>query len=147
MLIKQYLDVLLRPNGRAFFLSRLVSNAFILDVGCGNNSPFKTKKILPKCTYYGIDVGDYNQARPNLADEYILTDSANFTSEISKFKNQFDALISCHNLEHCEDRSGVLLAMLQSLRVGGQIFISFPSECSIAFPGRAGTLNYYGPHS
>jgi len=143
MLIKQYLDVLLRPNGRAYFLSKLASNASILDVGCGNNSPFKTKNMLPKSTYYGIDVGDYNQVRPNLADEYILTDSANFISEISKFKNQFDAVISCHNLEHCEDRNGVLLAMFQSLKVGGQIFISFPSERSIGFPSRAGTLNYY----
>ena len=37
----------------------------------------------------------------------------------------------------------MLLAMLQSLKDGGQIFISFPSERSITFPSRAGTLNYY----
>ncbi len=143
MLIKQYLDIFLRPNGRASFLSKLPSNACILDVGCGNNSPYKAKKILPNCTYVGIDVGDYNQIMPNLADEYIITDGNKFTSEIAKFKNKFDGVISSHNLEHCDDRAGTLLAMLESLKVDGQIFLSFPSEASVDFPNRAGTLNYY----
>jgi SAM-dependent methyltransferase len=143
MLIKQYIDIFLRPDGRASFLAKLPSNACILDVGCGNNSPYKTKKILPKCVYVGIDVGDYNQIKPNLADEYIVTDGNKFTSEIAKFNNRFDAVISCHNLEHCDDRTGTLLAMLQSLKVDGQIFLSFPSEASVAFPNRVGTLNYY----
>lgn len=143
MLIKQYLDVFLRQNGRASFLTRLPANACILDVGCGNSSPYKTKQILPKCIYYGIDVGDYNQIKPNLADQYIVTIGEKFTSEIAKFTHKFDAVISCHNLEHCDDRTGTLLAMLQSLKVNGQIFLSFPFEKSIFFPRRSGTLNYY----
>ena len=60
---------ILRPNGKDAFLMSLPRAAEILDVGCGNNSPFRTKKILPKCIYTGIDIGDYNQSKPNLADE------------------------------------------------------------------------------
>jgi SAM-dependent methyltransferase len=143
MLIKRWLDIFLRPNGRFSFLLKLPSNSCILDVGCGNNSPYKTKQILPKCTYYGIDVGHYNQSKPILADEYIITTGEKFTCEIAKFKNKFNAVISNHNLEHCSDRAGVLLAMLQCLKADGQIFLAFPSEESIGFPNRAGTLNYY----
>jgi SAM-dependent methyltransferase len=143
MLIKQYIDIFFRPNGRVSFLSKLPSDALVLDAGCGNNSPYKVKKILPKCTYVGIDVGDYNQTKSNLADEYIISDGNKFSSEIAKFKNNFDAVISCHNLEHCDDRVGTLKAMIESLKVDGQIFLSFPTETSIGFPSRAGTLNYY----
>jgi SAM-dependent methyltransferase len=143
MLIKQYLDVFLRSNGRAHFLSMLPANVSIFDVGCGNNSPYKTKQILPNCVYYGIDIGDHNQTKPNLADEYIVTSSERFTSEIAQFVNKFDVVISSHNLEHCDDRFGTLMAMIKCLKVGGQIFLSFPSEKSIKFPNRTGTLNYY----
>ena len=76
----------------------------ILDVGCGNNSPFHTKTVLPNCNYYGIDICDHNQTKPLLADLYIITTPDNFSFEISKYSNHFDAVISNHNLEHCDDR-------------------------------------------
>ena len=115
----------------------------ILDVGCGNNSSFAAKNILPSCIYTGIDIGDYNQTKPNMADKYILTSSECFADEISKFKNYFDAVISSHNIEHCDDREKTIKAMLDSIKPGGQLFISFPCENSVNFPNRNGTLNYY----
>ena len=128
--------------GKEVFLKTLPTNSKILDVGCGNNSPFYTKSIAPDCYYVGLDIGEYNQKKPNLADEYIVVAPEDFVGEIRKFKNCFDAVISSHNLEHCGDREGVLLAMLYSIKENGMLYISFPSVDSISFPARAGSLNY-----
>ncbi|MCZ2207541.1 methyltransferase domain-containing protein [Cylindrospermopsis raciborskii] len=132
----------LRFHGKHAFILRLNSKDSILDVGCGNNSPYKVKKILPLSYYVGIDIGDYNQLRPNLADQYILTNPKDFCSEIAKYKTYFDAVISSHNLEHCDDRMCTLKAMLESIKPGGKLYLSFPCETSLSFPRREGTLNY-----
>jgi hypothetical protein len=57
----------LRPNGKVEFLSLLPDDAVILDVGCGNNSPYRVKRIIPNSNYTGIDVGDHEQKKPNRA--------------------------------------------------------------------------------
>lgn len=137
---------------RESFLSGLPDNSKILDVGCGNTAPFYTKSILPNCTYTGLDVDGYyndlefwdrNREKPITADEYIVTTSGGFASEIERFQNEFDAVVSVHNLEHCEDRDRVLLAMLRAVKPGGMLYICFPCEQSVDFPNRTGTLNYY----
>jgi SAM-dependent methyltransferase len=143
MLIHHHLEKILRPKGKIAFLRMLKSNVKLLDVGCGNNSPFKTKQILPKCEYVGIDIGDYNQAKPNIADQYILTTPNQFAATIHQFANQCDAVISAHNLEHCDDRDATLNAMLSSLKINGCLYLSFPCKESVLFPKRYGTLNYY----
>jgi SAM-dependent methyltransferase len=143
MLVKQIIGLILRPHGKSAFLRRLDDTCSILDVGCGNNSPFYVKAILPHCQYTGIDVSDYNQSNPNLADHYIVTSPSGFVEEIAKHHNSFDALISAHNLEHCDDRYGTLNAMLSAIRVGGSLYLSFPTEDSTRFPSRSGTLNYF----
>ena len=133
----------LKKNGKTDFLSKLDKNSLILDVGCGNNSPFRTKQILPYCIYTGLDVGDYDENKSLHADNFIITNSQNFSNEIAKFSKEFDAVISSHNLEHCENREMTLAAMLESLKINGKIYLSFPCEQSINFPRRGGTLNYY----
>ena len=90
---------LLRPRGKHAFLRQLPAHARILDVGCGNNSPFVVKTILPLCHYTGVDIGDHNQTKPNVADEYLLTSPEDFARRISLFVACFDAVISAHNLE------------------------------------------------
>lgn len=114
-----------------------------MDVGCGNDSPFIVKQILPNCKYTGIDICDFNQTKPNLADHYVVTNAGNFAEEISKFSNSFHAVISSHNIEHCDDRDGTFRAILSTLKIDGKIYISFPCEDSANFPHRRGTLNYY----
>jgi SAM-dependent methyltransferase len=143
MHIKDLIIKFIRPNGKIDFLFSLPKNASILDVGCGNNSPYRTKRIIPNSTYTGIDVGDYNQTKPNKADSYVITTEENFSHEIFKFSNEFDAVISCHNIEHCNEREKTLEAMLKALKPGGKIFMSFPCEQSKYFPKRRGTLNYF----
>jgi SAM-dependent methyltransferase len=130
-------------RGREAFLRSLPRHAKILDVGCGNNSPRYTKQVLSNCHYTGLDIGDYNQIESHWADRYIITDPEGFAERILQFGSRFDAVISNHNLEHCNDREKVLEAMLGALNDGGKIYLAFPSEQTVLFPKREGSLNYY----
>ncbi len=134
---------LARPKGKTAFLSQVTKGKVLLDVGCGNNSPYFAKSVSPDCYYIGLDVGDTNQTLPNLADEYVISSPENFSTAIHRYKNKVDFLISSHNLEHCNDRFQVLNEMLSALRLNGMIYLSFPSEASQFFPLRDGPLNYY----
>lgn len=141
--MKNILRKILRPRGKLSFLSSLKEEVKILDVGCGNNSPYLVKSVLPCSNYVGLDIGDYNQSKPNLADRYILSSPSDFANQISKFNAEFDAVLSSHNIEHCNERLEVFINMLKALKTGGKIYLSFPSEESVNFPARDGTLNYY----
>ena len=138
----------LSPLSKARFLFSIEnkSEIHLLDVGCGNNSPIRVKSILNKIYYVGIDVGNYNQSKESqqkYADEYIIVNSSYFANKISTFNNLFDVVISSHNIEHCEEPQKVLLAMIKALKKDGRLFMSFPSEESLNFPSRNGTLNFY----
>ena len=143
--IKTIVKLFLRPNGKVDFLNSIPKNSFILDVGCGNNSPLLVKSFLPNSFYVGIDVGNYNNDYnvDKIADKYILSDPNYFVKSLKSIDINFDAIISSHNLEHCNDRIGVLNAMIEKLNYGGKIYLSFPSKESINFPKRIGCLNYY----
>ena len=143
MSFKDFIVKQIRPNGKVEFLSSLPDNASILDLGCGNNSPYRVKRIVLNSKYTEIDIGDYNQTKPNKAGNYILTTAESFNNEISKFSDKFDAVISFHNIEHCNNREENLEAMLNSLKIRGKIFLNFPCKESISFPKRNGTLNYF----
>lgn len=143
--LKSRIKIILKPNGLTEFLNNLNESSFILDVGCGNNSPRRVKNAKPNSYYVGIDIADYNQKinPSNYADEYIVTNSDEFTESILKIEKNFDAIISRHNIEHCEKRFETLKAMISKLNNEGKIFLSFPSEESKFFPSRNGTLNYF----
>ena len=143
--IKTLLKLFLRPNGKVDFLNSIPKNSFILDVGCGNNSPLLVKSFLPNSYYVGIDVDNYNNDYDvyKVADEYILSDPNDFVKSLLSINSNFDAIISSHNIEHCNDRIGVLNAMIDKLNYGGKLYLSFPSKESINFPNRIGCLNYF----
>ena len=143
--IKAFLRPILNRKGKDAFLRSLPRNATVLDVGCGNNSPFQLKLQRPDLYYIGLDVGDYNQtlAPDKYADRYLITSPEGFASEILKFSNSCDAVISSHNIEHCNQPDDVLRAMLKSLRKGGRAYLSFPCEESVSFPKRKNTLNFF----
>jgi SAM-dependent methyltransferase len=127
------------------FLTQLPQGAEVLDVGCGNDTPYLTKSLRPDIHYVGLDVGDYNQAHDPMqyADEYLAVPADGFAAAIRERRNQFDAVVSSHNLEHCEDPDGVLVAMAQALRPGGQIYLAFPCAATTDMPSRDGTLNFW----
>ena len=141
--IKPHLASAFRRRRKLDFLNRLPSKFEVLDVGCGSNSPYLVKSLFPDCIYSGIDVEDCRQTQPNLADHYVIADRYRFPDAILAFGRKFDAVISSHNLEHCDNRDETLDAMTTVLKDGGRLYISFPSEMSVTFPSREGCLNYY----
>ena len=142
--IKNQFKLFLRPGGKVDFLNSIPKKSLILDVGCGNNSPLLVKSILPSSYYVGIDVGNYNNDYDveQVADEYILSDPNDFVEGLRSIQTNFDEIISSHNLEHCNDRFGVLNAMIDKLNCGGKLYLSFPSKETVNFRKGIG-LNYY----
>ena len=137
--------ILAKRRGRAAFLDSIVINGKVLDVGCGNRSPGRCKAQRPDIHYIGLDIDDYNQDSESTlsAESYIITSPDKFADEIVKFQGQLDAVLSSHNIEHCNNPNDVLMAMLRSLKAGGKIYLAFPCEESVTFPKRRGTLNFY----
>ena len=134
-------------HSKSKFLLGINPKSKILDIGCGNNSPLLTKKIVPNCFYIGIDIQDYNQETSESiksADEYHIVKPEDFDKKILDFQSQIDIVISSHNLEHCYERGKVLANMIKTLKKGGKIYLEFPTYSSTSFPGyRDGCLNYY----
>jgi SAM-dependent methyltransferase len=139
------LGILIRRRGKYRFIRELPSNAGLIDVGCGNNSPAICKALRSDVFYVGVDIKDYNQPSPatESADEYILVPRNRFWRQIASMEARFDAAISAHNLEHCDEPVQTLRAVLRSIKPGGSLYLSFPCEASMAFPRRSGTLNFY----
>jgi SAM-dependent methyltransferase len=132
-------------RGKGSFVRAVPINSRVLDVGCGNNSPEWFKTIRPDIYYVGVDVADYNQAKDpaKFADEYLIIDPDDFAAKIEEFRGQMDAVVSSHNLEHCNNSNTVLNAMISALKPGGKIYLSFPCEESVNFPHRNGCLNFF----
>ena len=142
--IKIPLRLWLRSRGKDAFLCSLRSHTRIIDVGCGNSSPMRTKMLRPDLPYVGIDIADYNQTSPEAyADQYVVVAPSEFAAAIERFENQMDAVISSHNIEHCDEPQRVFEQMLKTLKIGGRLYMSFPCEESISFPKRRGTLNFF----
>lgn len=134
----------LRRRGKQAFLKSLPAGARVLDVGCGNNSPRDAKVLRPDIFYTGLDVGDYNQQDSlRYADAYAVVPPADFAAAIAAHAGTMDAVVSSHNLEHCDDPAAVLRAMAAALRPRGQLFLAFPCEASVGFPRRRGSLNFF----
>ncbi len=138
------LRALVRPAGKAAFVRSLPHGARVLDVGCGNESPRYFKVQRSDIYYIGLDVGDYNQhSAQQFANEYIIVTPQRFAEKIAAFGPTLDAVVSSHNLEHCDVPSAVLNSMLRAVKPGGRVYLSFPCEESVGFPRRRGTLNFH----
>jgi SAM-dependent methyltransferase len=132
-------------RGKGTFVRAIPERGRVLDVGCGNDSPRWFKHARPDLYYVGIDIEDYHQSAggTGLADEYVLTTPSAFAGQIGRYRGQMDAVVSSHNLEHCEQPQAVLASMLGALKPGGRLYLSFPCEESVSFPRRGGCLNFY----
>ena len=143
---KLYMRIPKSRWGKQAFILNLRKNARLLDVGCVNNSAYYTKILAPSCHYTGIDVGDYNNSRTSkqLMDAYhVVKDPMQFAEEIKCLEGAFDAVISSHNIEHCNKPEETTDAMCKKLARGGLLYMAFPQEKTADFPHRGGTLNFY----
>lgn len=131
------------------FISKLPHSAKVLDVGCGNSSPTETKKLRKDIFYVGIDVCDYNIQNMDreVADEYVICEPELFSKTIKSYGPIFDAVISNHNIEHCNQPQDSLIAICNVLKKNGLLYLAFPTEKSFLFPSREGTLNFYDDNS
>lgn len=142
--MKLFCHSILAPKGRQAFIRKVKKNGKVLDLGCGNNSPYLTKLLRPDIEYWGIDVCDYNnEIGKRYADHYILSTPQEFVNAIEALPVKFDAVISSHNIEHCNNPAGTVDAFCNKIKDGGILYFSFPSEDSVNFPKREGTLNFY----
>jgi SAM-dependent methyltransferase len=116
------------------------AGARVLDVGCGNNSPYYFEALRPDSYYIGLDVGDYDQSEASIyhADEYHVSTPSDFAGHIDRFRATIDCIVSSHNLEHCDDYPAVLRARAQALKPGGRIFFRFPARPARGFRGAQG---------
>ena len=135
----------MRPFDKDAFAATLPNRARVFDVGCGNMSAQRIKLLRPDLYYVGLDVQDYEQSTQALAyaDEYRLTPAAGFLDAIGTERETMDAVISSHNLEHCEEPMAVLDRMLAALKPRGRLYLSFPCQASVCFPKRGGSLSFF----
>ena len=118
----------LRPRGeRSFLFSIKKDNCKILDVGCGNASSIFLKTIKPNSILYGIDVADFGQTNESkgLYEQYIISEPENFSRSIQNIQEDFDVIVSNHNIEHCNDPESTFRAMVDRTAVGGHLFIGW----------------------
>ena len=132
----------IRIRGRASFLASLSKNPKVLDIGCGGTPPLY-KRARPDVYYVGLDVNQWYNSSTGIADEYILTTPEDFPEEIEQRQNTFDAVVSCHNIEHCLFPERTLRAAVKALKQGGKLYLAFPCQESRFFPSRRGTLNFF----
>jgi len=145
MKIKFFLKNIFRGKGKDAFVLMLPSGARLMDIGCGNNSPFRVKSLREDICYIGLDVQNYGQSQISIgvADEYRIASPSEFLGAIRSEVLSMDAILSSHNLEHCQSRYEVLAAMCSAIKTSGFLYLSYPSEATVNFPSRKGTLNYY----
>lgn len=117
----------------------------ILDVGAGSHSASITKKWLPSCHYSGIDIpGSYNndEADFKAMDEFYEMDLTKLEFDAIP-ENKYDLIIMSHVVEHLYNGDKVISGLIPKLKMGGIIYIEFPSEKSVNFPSMRETLNFF----
>lgn len=117
----------------------------LLDVGCGNHSPSKTKTLFQNCEYYGLDLDKtYN----NDEKDFEVTKQF-YELDLTKLDystipdNFFDFIRMTHVVEHLFNGDDVVKALLQKLKKGGFFYIEYPGKKSLKLPSMHGTLNFH----
>ena len=116
----------------------------LLDVGCGNHSPSKTKFIFPDCIYYGLDLDKtYNNDEKDfeVTEKFYELDLTKLDFSIIP-DNYFDFIRMTHVIEHLHNGDEVLKGLLKKLKSGGFFYIEYPGKKSLKLPSMHGTLNF-----
>ena len=111
----------------------------------GNQSPEKQKYKFPDSYYCGSDVSEARPGNMSILQTGIFNANPNHSASALHLDEEFDVVISSHNLEHCFHRWSTLESMADRVKSGEvQSIFAFPAEISVNFPSRgSGCLNYY----
>jgi len=117
----------------------------MLDVGCGNESPYYFKKYYPEIIYDGIDKElSYNISNKSIKlinEFYPLNLEKN---DLNVIKNDnYEFIILSHIIEHLDNGYELIEELSKKVKKNGYIYIEYPSERSKNFPSMKGTLNFY----
>jgi len=117
----------------------------LLDVGCGNHQPTKTKRYFPNCAYHGVDITPaYNNDEADMAAMERFWEMDLTRLELDEIPDAyFDALVMNHVIEHLANGDRVLAGLTPKLRRGGIIYVEFPGPRSLGLPSLPGTLNFH----
>ncbi|HEV8284730.1 MAG TPA: methyltransferase domain-containing protein [Chitinophagaceae bacterium] len=117
----------------------------LLDVGAGNHSASKTKKLFPNCEYSGIDLNRHFNNDEN--DFAVMKAFYEMDLTLLRFDiipdNYFDFIRMTHIIEHLYNGDEVIKKLLPKLKKDGYIYIEYPGEKSVKLPSMNGTLNFY----
>lgn len=117
----------------------------LLDVGAGNHSASKTKRLFPNCEYAGIDI-DRN-ANNDENDFALMKVFYEMDLTLLQFdaipNNYFDFIRMTHIIEHLYNGDEVIKKLLPKLKNKGYIYIEYPGEKSTRLPSMNGTLNFH----
>lgn len=116
----------------------------LLDIGAGNHSATKTKRVFPNCEYHGVDMErDYN----NTEEDFKLMKGF-YEMDLTKLDftsipdNYFDAINMVHVIEHLYNGDEVVKGLLPKLKSGGYMYVEYPGKKSTTLPSMPGTLNF-----
>ena len=117
----------------------------LLDIGAGNHSATKAKRVFPQCEYHGVDMErDYNNSEEDfklMAGFYEMDLTKLDFSSIPD--NYFDGIWMVHVIEHLFNGDEVIKGLLPKLKSGGYMYIEYQGEKSTKLKSMPGTLNFY----
>lgn len=117
----------------------------ILDIGCGNHSPTRTKRWFPNSIYHGVDRELYNNDPADLdaMEKFYCVDLDAGHSQLEQIPDDtFDVIIMAHVIEHLDNGLDIISQLAPKLRQGGRFYIEYPGERSLGLPSMRGTLNF-----
>lgn len=117
----------------------------LLDVGSGNHSASKTKRLFPNCEYHGIDMQKdfFNDESDYAAMTGFYEMDLTHLDFHSIPDNYFDFIRMAHVIEHLKNGDEVIAGLLPKLKQGGYIYLEYPGQKSTKLPSMEGTLNFY----
>lgn len=115
----------------------------LLDVGCGNHWPSRTKLLFKNVSYHGVDRDLYNNSADDMStmDKYFQIDlSREGISVIPECS--YDVVMLVHVIEHLKQGDKLIQELCSKIKSRGKIYIEYPSVKSLSLPNLSVTLNF-----
>lgn len=108
----------------------------MLDVGAGHNSYEIVRHYFPNAEFHAID------RHPQKADTFFQIHLEKEPLDAVP-NGAYDAIVFSHTIEHLRNGLEVLKSLVPKLKIGGQLYVEFPSERSMYLPPADGTLSFF----